>query len=314
MFGNPNAAKSTDSPDNVRRNHATVLGHQMSASANGRSIEELVKSNDRLSGVEAQRLRSYFTSNYMIPSRDFDVYGKMLLAGNLDAIREHFQAQTQLLTADGVAPEAARTEVAKKLAAIRYGPTKAPIFNCLLLLIQLVPHNRDLYMALARWYIDTVHLPVDEADLSGSSALMHSISTKPAFEPEFAQLLFDGGANVNMRNRYGATLVAEVLMIWEFKAEGTVQRAADALQWFLCHGGDLDIADGDGMAPRTMLQTSLRVSPHAHLLKSVLDREESKRKARIGKMDCCQSCGEKERKLLSCQKAHWQRHKAHCKT
>lgn len=65
------------------------------------------------------------------------------------------------------------------------------------------PPERPKYLALGEWLVKTTEVPVDGTDMSGTTALMHSISTKPYFDTSFAQLLLDAGADINHRNLFG---------------------------------------------------------------------------------------------------------------
>jgi hypothetical protein len=71
-----------------------------------------------LHGYESQRLRSYCTSEYVIPERDLDEYGEVLMHGNLDLVKMDFLTR-------GIDQAAA----AKEIYSLRWGPTQVPVYN-----------------------------------------------------------------------------------------------------------------------------------------------------------------------------------------
>ena len=77
---------------------------------------------------------------------------------------------------------------------------------------------------------------VNAVDLSGTTALMHAISTKPYLDLEIAQMLLDAGADINPRNRYGETAADEIVKVRSLDS-GTVDKAKQAMRWFAAHGG-----------------------------------------------------------------------------
>lgn len=112
-------------------------------------------------------------------------------------------------------------------------------------------------------------------DISGTTALMLSISTKPFFDPEFAQLMIDAGGDINRRDRYGGVVAQDITTVQLFKDQDAEahQKAGRALQWFLEHGGNIDIEDGDGISARKIIKTLEKTDK---TLKEVLDRAEQK--------------------------------------
>lgn len=111
-------------------------------------------------------------------------------------------------------------------------------------------------------------------DIAGTSALMHSIATKPYFDPEFAQLMLDAGGDINRRDRFGAIAahdITTVQLLYETAAHG---KAGRALQWYLEHGGTLDAVDGEGISVHQII-SKLEITDRT--LKGVLDRFEQQR-------------------------------------
>lgn len=119
---------------------------------------------------------------------------------------------------------------------------------------------RALYVSIIRWLAQDACVPVDTTDLSGSTALMWSISTKPYLDTDIADILLAVGGDINHRNRYGCVAAADIVMARDFTPAGK-KKTCDALKYFLAKGGDIDIADGDGITPRRMAVSVQRFMP-----------------------------------------------------
>ncbi len=295
-------------------------------------LEELKRSKGILKGQESLRLRQFCTSECMIPARDLDDYGRLLSIAKLELVQAENLRRVELVKQNKPASQEDSTLIQKEVAAeiykMRWGPTEVPVFNLLGLFMLLCPDKRNAYMQIAKYLIDTVLVPVDAPDLSGTRALSHAISTKPALDLEYAQLLAAAGGDVNARNRYGTTVASEIVQLWKPQDWEVVNRATVASEWYLSHGGNIDIADGDGMTVRKMLQTLSRFSSTASIQK-VVTKEEQRRK-RLGDK-CCSLCGRAEdsttlarctrcksarycvASMRECQKWDWPRHKQLCK-
>lgn len=258
--------------------------------------------NETLKGAESQRLRTYFSSQEMIPARDVnDPLGRAVLTGNLSAVKEVLAARTAVVT-----PDAASTDVAQDVSTLQWGPTRVPIFNLILLCTILVPERRNGYLSVAKWLAaprpEGAGVPVDGRDLAGYTALMHSMSTKPSVDPELADILYAAGADTNARNRFGCTLVHEICTIWS-PAPRDAQRAEQALRWFLSHGGNMWIADTDGVAPWSMVRNAQRAGhiPAMARLAKIMDAEHERR--RVVRGTVCEFCGRKDaERLLLCSR------------
>ena len=112
-------------------------------------------------------------------------------------------------------------------------------------------------------------------DLSGTSALKASISTKPYFDPEFAQLMLDAGGDINRRDRFGMVAAHDITTVQLLYDQNAHQTAGRAMQWYLEHGGNLDIEDGDGITGRQII---VKLEGTSRTLKGVLDKFEQQRK------------------------------------
>ncbi|KAF7971817.1 hypothetical protein HWV62_19911 [Athelia sp. TMB] len=306
------------------RQKMTAYEKNISQHGEGRSIEELLKTDEILKGVEAQRLRTQCTSITLIPEEHFDELAMSISTGDLAAVQADFEQRVKRLAADAADDAAARKRAAQEIAALTWGPTRVRVYNVVGLGILLFPGALAQQLAVARWLSADAHVPPDGRDLSGTTALFHSISTHPAFQPALAQILHAAGADVNARNRYGATAAHEICMIAD-----ALQAAEGALRWFVTHGGNVDVRDSDRCTPRAVLGMTtalMGASDRARMLK-VLDDEDARRAGR-GAL-CCAFCGREDKKLLrcgrcrkagycepsegrQCQKGDWPRHKAGC--
>ncbi|KAI0788291.1 hypothetical protein C8Q74DRAFT_1257221 [Fomes fomentarius] len=251
-------------------------------SGGGRSLDELLKTDNMLSGAESQRLRMHFSTTEMIPSRDLkDPVGSAIFEGDF-------------ITLKYLGYE------------MHWGPTRVPIYDVILLSSLLNSTRRPSQLEIAR-----------------CNALHHSISTKPSFDPEYAQILFDAGGCVTDRNRYGGTPAHEIAMTWELENKEVISRAAEALKWYLEHGGNLDIKDTDGKAPRETIDITRKHVARGLRMETwkVVDDEDRRRKRLADRI--CTFCGRPPRgdvrllarycSGLTCQKADWPHHKLSCK-
>ncbi|KAI0636295.1 hypothetical protein C8Q77DRAFT_1192027 [Trametes polyzona] len=303
--------------------------HIPADSGMGRSLEELLRTDELLSGAESQRLRTYFSSNGLEPTRDLDAFGQAVFFGDLPALKSIYNERLahfrQLASDEATALSTTTKDIYRK----RWGPTRVPVYNLILLSTLVNPSTRTGHLAIARWLIEEVKVPVDGTDLSGSTALHHAISTKPSFDPEYAQMLYDAGGDVNHRNRYGGTPAHEQIMTWDPRNRQVVRRAATALKWFLEHGGNIDIKDTDGTFPRGMVDNTRRLSAGGIRMETwkVVDDEDRRRKRLQGKictfcgrapqgegtLRSCAACKTVQYCSVTCQKGDWPHHKPHCK-
>ncbi|KAJ7632036.1 hypothetical protein B0H17DRAFT_1187614 [Mycena rosella] len=309
------------------------MASSMYSSDDGRPLSQLMKTKETLKGAEAQRLRTYCTSNTMQPARDMDEYGLLLGTGDVSQVRAEFErrvarhkeasSKTAGSSTDAAEPLSAEASAAQEIYALCWGPTLLPIYLFLLHLRALFPGNAAIYLEIARFLIQTARVPIDGADVSGSQALSIAISTKPLVDFEYAQLLYDAGGDVNNRNRYGATTAHEIILIWDPEDKSAIARATGALEWFLAHGGNVNVADSDGLRVRNLI---MPFAPGLDKLIAAADRE---RKVRaISPEGCCGFCGRNDLKILkcgkckavqycvpsvrACQKLDWPYHKKNC--
>lgn len=282
-----------------------------------------MKTRDMLKGMESQRLRTYCTSTCLEPQRDLDIYGRLLFEGDVSLVRADFEFRVAKYR-DAAQPDPTAC-ARRELAGLRWGPLSTPIYNVILLLTLMAPSRRPLLLEVARYLAHEARVPVDGVDMSGTTALAHAISTKPAFDPQYAEILFTapGGDDVAHRNRYGGTAGHEMCQVYRV---GDVPRAKDALAWYLSHGGNVDVKDTDGASARKTAETLGTRAGFRELL-GVVKREDARRRER--RNECCTFCGREDGgKLLTCsrcktarycdparrrcQKADWARHKTDC--
>lgn len=271
----------------------------------------------------------------MEPGRDLDPYGRLVMMGDLEMIQLLYEESVAEHRTKCDSDSAARATATQEIYQKRWGPTRVPIYNLILLSTLILPPSRTQHLAIARWLIDSAKVPVGGTDLSGSTALHHAISTKPAFDPafdpEYAQTLYDAGGVVTHRNRYGGVPAHEICQIWDQTDREVVRRAANALQWYLDHGGNLDIKDSDGIPPRQSVSSTKKLASVGIVMETwrVVDSDDKRRKRLAGK--ACTFCGREPRgdvKLLlcskckvacycsgsaPCQKSDWPHHKTICK-
>lgn len=262
----------------------------------------------------------------MEPSRDLDTYGRLLMHGQFDLVEDDHKLRvlTTLTENEKLNFEEARELVAQDLFALRWGPTKVPIFNLLGLFSLIVPAKRKKYLSIARYLIDEAKVPVDGTDLSGTTALSHSFSTKPSCDLEYAQMLWDAGGEINNRNRFGGSVGQEICQVYDMRNRSVVQKAMESLEWYLKHGGSVDIVDTDGLTARHAVDKIREVVPG---LRNIVNKEDERRRACAEK--CCTLCGREPTRLLvcgrckktrycdrqvrTCQALDWPRHKKECK-
>lgn len=246
-----------------------------------------------LSGSLAMQLRS-FCSSSVWTAADLDEYASLLQKGPLSTISTDFESRS---TTDGV------VTARKSLADIGYGPTKIPIFNFILQLTVLNPPKRSDYMSIVHYLALEAKVPVDSADLSGTTAFMYAISTKPYWDPEFADIMLEAGAEVNRRNRYGCTAAHDIAMARDFSAEGRKQ-TFDALSYFIGKGGNMDIADGDGLTARSVASRVQKLVPELRPLLGISDDARNIGKVgakKVGRNDPC-PCGKGKKYKQCCGK------------
>ncbi|KAJ7857464.1 hypothetical protein B0H14DRAFT_2751205 [Mycena olivaceomarginata] len=211
------------------RQHIQTTSHQ------GRPLSELLKTNEILKGVESQRLRTFCTSECMEPGRDLDTYGISLAKGELAQVKADFArrvARHAAINPESPGPSTTEPPVkltpeaaaAQELYGLTWGPTRVPIYGLLGLMRIIYPERGAMHLAVARWLIQTAKVPVNAPDLSGTLAVSHAISTKPALDTEYAQLLFDAGGDLNNRNRYGGDGDGSCCALCGREADGTMKR------------------------------------------------------------------------------------------
>lgn len=80
-----------------------------------------------------------------------------------------------------------------------WSPIREPDHNLILLGMLALPVRRT-QTEVARLLMSETQVSVVEVDLSGSQTHYDDVSTKPAFDPQLAQMLYDAGVDVNPCN------------------------------------------------------------------------------------------------------------------
>lgn len=231
--------------------------------------------------------------------------------------------------------EEAKSAAADEIAALRWGPNRTPVFDLILSGILMIRARHEAQLSVTRWLTRAAKVPANGRDVTGCTALFHAITTQPAVELEFAQILYEAGSEVNQRNRYGYTPANEMCMIQDGRTLRGLQRTRDAMRWFLSHGGNLDIDDYEGHSARWLFMSSRTLWQHepnspVESVYKIVQKEDRRRERLVGR--CCVLCGresdEKTRLVdcarcnkikycaspRSCQALHWPKHKTSCKS
>jgi hypothetical protein len=293
------------------------------------ALEEILKSDEMLCGAESQQLRGYCASVNLEPSRDLDDFGTLLLRKQLSSIEQDFHSRVESHI-KSLAPTPGNDDntsyravqrVCDDLYKMRWGPTQVPIFSLLGQLRSIEPDQKSSFLDIALFFIEK-GVPVDGKDVSGITALVHSLSIKPISDLEYAQVLFEAGGEVNDRNRHGSNAAHEIMQLLADDPR-LKDTALGSFEWFLSHGGNVDVADSDGMVARDLCESIRFFMPG--LMKAI--EEEDQRRAAL-KEPYCAFCGMRSPKLLTCsrcmtakycprgrkqcQKLDWPHHKRSC--
>ncbi|KAJ4287711.1 hypothetical protein N0V90_012414 [Kalmusia sp. IMI 367209] len=210
----------------------------MSAGAT-RPSEAILSSNGQLHGPDAQKLKYWASQNWMKPREGLtDQLGAALMStlhsGPFDALQTYIDTRLAALGGD-------RPALVQQLYQARWGSTRIPIYNVILVFLNGNPKRKQEILNLTRYLAQDLKVPVDGTDVIGAPALYWAISTKPFAEPEFAQILFDAGGSVNQKNRFGGTAASEIV---QSIGPG---KAVEMMRWYVQHGGDVHSKDNDGV-------------------------------------------------------------------
>ena len=250
-----------------------------------RSIEQLMESTGILRGDELICLQQFCVHNYMIPKEHLlDDYGKLLRGGNVEDLRRYFNSRVKSFLLPGTLKARARLSATDELYRLRYGPTRITVYNVLLAYTVMRPKLRKKYFECVKWLLEAAHVPVDGEDLSGTTVMVHAISTHPYLDIEFAELMLKAGSPVNHRNRYGYTAAHEFANVVMRNQQTAIDKAATALQWFVKNKGDIDVEDGDGISARDMLEP---LGTDSLSIRRLLNPDDVGRMSEIGRNQPC---------------------------
>lgn len=83
--------------------------------------------------------------------------------------------------------------------------------------------------------------------------------------------MLDAGGDINRRDRFGGVAGHDITTVQLLYDHAAHEKAGRALQWFLEHGGDMDIEDGEGISGRRIIADLKNTD---RTLKGILDRFE----------------------------------------
>lgn len=135
--------------------------------------------------------------------------------------------------------------VVSELYCLRFGPIELPLYTVILHLMYAYPGSRGEFLKLAEFLARECKVPVDAVDLAGSSALMHAINTKPYYDEAFASIMTSADAKINRQDRMGKTAAHYIADIDTLAGPAADKRAAEAMRFFMAHGGNTSITDGE---------------------------------------------------------------------
>jgi len=128
--------------------------------------------------------------------------------------------------------------------------------------------------------------PIDVTDISGSTVLHHvAMNNRVA---DVLKAIFSGHPDPNARDRYGSTPLLYAVM----------QSQAEVVELCLANGGDLDVAEADGVTPSSLL---MHVTPAVAAIvekykkkqgtsEPVEDKEKCIMCGKIGRVMRCSRC------------------------
>jgi hypothetical protein len=118
--------------------------------------------------------------------------------------------------------------------------------------------------------------PIDIPDIAGSTVLHHvAINNRVA---DVLKAIFTGHPDPNARDRYGSTPLWYAVM----------QSQAEVVERCLANGGDLDVADGDGITPSSLL---ISATPAVAAIVGRYKREKLGTSERVEDRGKCVVCG-----------------------
>ncbi|SCV69105.1 BQ2448_2125 [Microbotryum intermedium] len=285
----------------------------------GRTLEELLKSKDKLKGAEAQRLRGHFSSYCLHPADCQDpIFVADLMTGRLEALRQRWE--------DDIKQSQGSVEAARsKWENCSSAKSREPLLSSprLTSIRTVSPPVRDSPNQLP--IVDILQIGAwTQLSKVNYTALQHSLTCTPLLHHfKWSSLLLRACPNpipisaINHRNRYGTTSMHEASMT--LMRPGETEMRAKVLRWLLDHGANADVLDGDHCSPRS---TGGKVPQFKQIINEfdqVQIKTEAMGKGGGGKEEValkanlrCGRCRARNYCGAACQKMDWAAHKKQC--
>lgn len=227
-----------------------------------RTLDDITCSSDTLTGADAQTLTSYITSHPFSPAKHLtDPIGYSLALRNADSVHFHDLLKERRLALGRF------HMVVSELYCLRFGPIELPLFTVILHLIYAYPGSRADFLQLAEFLAKDCKVPVDAVDLSGASALMHAINTKPHYDVAFAEIMRNAGAKINRQDRMGRTAAHYIANVDATAGPAADKRACEAMRFFIANGGNTAVTDGEDVS---VISNANKLKKAAPLLMNLL--------------------------------------------
>ena len=271
-------------------------------------------------GFESQALRMMWSEggDYSpLTNRGFSNWAKDCYNGKLDEMKKHLQLHPDLLEL---------RESTLHMAAIHHVIAGARTINPIPSNKKKLPQNICVKVSAETNHISCMKLllekgaRVEAKDVAGHTPLHHCVTSMAnSLTLELAEILIEvGKANVDSRNRFGATPLFEPVLVGR----------KDCVNLLAKHGANLDVTDNDGI---NLMQIGARIpflSGRAEMMSEamMLHAEHKKKVAQDqGQYRACAACKSTQNTKrcsncyvnwycsVSCQQSDWAQHKKICK-
>ncbi|KAI0789121.1 hypothetical protein C8Q75DRAFT_172866 [Abortiporus biennis] len=173
----------------------------------GRPLEELLKTDDKITPVEALTMMEHYTKGAIEPDNCKHVLSKLFLAADFRGVMKWWCLRSEVPF--GPQMKEIIGKLASFLGTYHDGPNNSSAFEIILKGLVYVSDEHpervlDAYR-IAEFLVQ-IGTPVDAADIMGNHGLLYAMgcnNTRMACYPILADILYRGGANVNQQNRQG---------------------------------------------------------------------------------------------------------------